>query len=56
MIQAPYEFSSAASGVRGAAPRRGEHNAEVLTDWLSVSPEHIAKLEQTGTLLAEADV
>jgi crotonobetainyl-CoA:carnitine CoA-transferase CaiB-like acyl-CoA transferase len=35
--QSPYRFSGAASGVRGPAPWRGEHNAEVLREWLGMS-------------------
>lgn len=32
--QSPYRYSGAESRVRGGAPRQGEHNAEVLRDWL----------------------
>ncbi len=32
--QSPYRFSAAEAGVRGGAPHQGEHNAEVLADWL----------------------
>lgn len=32
--QSPYRFSAAAASVRGGAPHQGEHNAEVLRDWL----------------------
>ncbi len=32
--QSPYRFSSASASVRGGAPHQGEHNAEVLRDWL----------------------
>ena len=55
VIQAPYEFSNAASGVRGPAPRRGEHNVEVLGDWLSLSGSRLAELQQSRTLLSESD-
>jgi CoA:oxalate CoA-transferase len=34
ITQSPYRFSAAKSGVRGPAPHRGEHNAEVLGEWL----------------------
>lgn len=34
VTQSPYRFSAAKSGVRGPAPHRGEHNAEVLSEWL----------------------
>jgi len=34
VTQSPYRFSAADARVRGGAPRRGEHNAAVLNDWL----------------------
>lgn len=34
VIRSPYRFSAAESGVRGGAPRQGEHEAEILADWL----------------------
>jgi crotonobetainyl-CoA:carnitine CoA-transferase CaiB-like acyl-CoA transferase len=53
VVQSPYRFSAARSGVRGGASYRGEHNREVLAEWLATSPDEIAKLEETGVLLAE---
>jgi CoA:oxalate CoA-transferase len=53
VVQAPYVFSGAESGVRGAAPRRGEHNAEVLEGWLGMSADEIEALEKGGVLLRE---
>ena len=53
VVEAPYRFSQAISGIRGAAPRRGEHNANVLADWLEMRPEEIQTLEKSNTLLAE---
>ena len=47
VVRMPYRFSAASSDVRGPAPRRGEHNAEVLADWLGASPGEIAALEST---------
>jgi crotonobetainyl-CoA:carnitine CoA-transferase CaiB-like acyl-CoA transferase len=41
VVQSPYRFSAAESGVRGGAPRQGEHNAEVLKDWLGVDQAQI---------------
>jgi hypothetical protein len=32
---------------------RGEHNQNVLADWLEMGSEEIAELEESGTLLAE---
>ena len=34
--QTPYRLSHAETGVRGGAPFLGEHNAEVLREWLSL--------------------
>jgi crotonobetainyl-CoA:carnitine CoA-transferase CaiB-like acyl-CoA transferase len=48
--QSPYRFSAATSGVRGGAPHRGEHNAEVLAEWLGLSAVEIADLEGAGVL------
>ncbi len=53
VVESPYEFSGATSKIRGPAPRRGEHNASVLSDWLEMEPEGIEALEKSGTLLAE---
>jgi crotonobetainyl-CoA:carnitine CoA-transferase CaiB-like acyl-CoA transferase len=48
--QSPYRFSQARSGVRAGAPHRGEHNGEVLAEWLGLSAEQVAGLEQIGVL------
>ena len=53
VVQSPYRFSDAVSGVRGPAPYRGEHNAEVLSQWLSMKDDDVAALEVSGVLLAE---
>jgi crotonobetainyl-CoA:carnitine CoA-transferase CaiB-like acyl-CoA transferase len=42
VVQSPYRFTAAKAGVRGPAPWRGEHNAEVLRDWLGMGEEEIA--------------
>ena len=36
VVQSPYRFSNAESGVRGPAPWQGEHNEEVLREWLEL--------------------
>ena len=51
ITQSPYRFSNAASGVRGVAPHRGEHNAAVLIDWLGCSEADIACWRDDGVLL-----
>jgi crotonobetainyl-CoA:carnitine CoA-transferase CaiB-like acyl-CoA transferase len=50
IAQSPYRFSGADSGVRGPAPHRGEHNEEVLTEWLGASPQEVAALLAAGVL------
>jgi crotonobetainyl-CoA:carnitine CoA-transferase CaiB-like acyl-CoA transferase len=53
VIRAPYRFSDADSGVRTPAPYRGEHNRDVLRDWLGLGEHALDALEQGGVLLAE---
>ena len=55
VTQSPYRFSGADSGVRGPAPHRGEHNREVLADWLDLSPDEIAQLEVGAVLLMDEE-
>jgi crotonobetainyl-CoA:carnitine CoA-transferase CaiB-like acyl-CoA transferase len=50
IAQSPYRFSDATSGVRGPAPHRGEHNVEVLEEWLGAPRDAIAKLLVDGVL------
>jgi crotonobetainyl-CoA:carnitine CoA-transferase CaiB-like acyl-CoA transferase len=51
--QSPYRFSAARSGVRGGAPHRGEHNREVLGDWLGLGDMEIDALATAGVLAVE---
>ena len=51
IIQSPYRFSAARSGVRGPAAHRGEHNSAVLADWLGKSPGDVAQLIESAVLL-----
>jgi CoA:oxalate CoA-transferase len=53
VVQSPYRFSDADSGVRGPAPRRGEHNAEVLGEWLAMGAEEVGGLVAAGVLHIE---
>src|SRR6185312_9480793 len=53
VVQSPYRFSAAQSGLRGPAPFRGEHNAPVLTEWLNAPPTDIERLRGAGVLVAE---
>lgn len=53
ITQSPYRFSNARSGVRGPASYRGEHNAEVLAEWLGKSAVQIAALTASGVIAAQ---
>jgi len=53
VIDSPYRFSSAAAGVRGPAAHRGEHNAEVLREWLGLEAAAVDTLVANGALLHE---
>ena len=53
ITQSPYRFSKAKSGVRGPAAYRGEHNLEVLTQWLGKSEQDISALVKKEVLRAE---
>jgi crotonobetainyl-CoA:carnitine CoA-transferase CaiB-like acyl-CoA transferase len=50
ITQSPYRFSMARSGVRGPAPHRGEHNREVLAEWLGYEDGQIQTLMDLGVL------
>lgn len=39
--QSPYRFQHLQAAVQGGAPHLGEHNADVLADWLDVSTQEI---------------
>ena len=53
IVQSPYRFSNAQSGVRGGAAFRGEHNRAVLTRWLDASSDEIDRLALDGILNQE---
>ena len=53
VVQSPYRFKEAESGARGPAPHRGEHNAEVLQEWLELDQGAIDALVERGVLLAD---
>ena len=50
--QAPYRFSSAASGVKGPAVHRVEHNQTVLRDWLAMSAKDVEAMTASGLIKA----
>jgi CoA:oxalate CoA-transferase len=53
VIDSPYRFSGAASGIRNPAAYRGEHNAQVLGEWLGMSADDVEGLVATGALSKE---
>jgi CoA:oxalate CoA-transferase len=53
VMDSPYRFSDAASGLHGVAPYRGEHNAQVLSEWLDADVAAIRALEDGGVLVRE---
>ena len=53
VAQSPYRWSSAKSGVKGPAPHRGEHNREVLGEWLGLSDAEIESLAAAGVVLQD---
>jgi crotonobetainyl-CoA:carnitine CoA-transferase CaiB-like acyl-CoA transferase len=55
VIDSPYRFSHSSSGVKGAAPKLGEHNVEVLTDWTGLPVDEAEALAKAGILVTERD-
>jgi crotonobetainyl-CoA:carnitine CoA-transferase CaiB-like acyl-CoA transferase len=53
VVQSPYRFSAAPSGIAGGVRYRGEDNRAVLADWLGAADDEISRLEAAGVLLAE---
>ena len=53
VAQSPYRWSSAKSGVKGPAPHRGEHNREVLGEWLRLSDTEVDDLASAGVVLRD---
>src|SRR5439155_388260 len=52
LINSPQRFAEAGSGIRGVVPYRGEHNREVLGEWLELGATEVDALEVAGTLAA----
>jgi len=50
MAGLPVKFSSTPASIRLAPPRLGEHNDEVLKDWLELDDAAVAELRGKGTL------
>lgn len=56
IVQSPYRFSNATSGVRGPAPHRGEHNVAVLSDWCGIDEDRVQALLAEEVLLRDEDM
>ena len=54
VVRSPARFERSPAGIRGPAPRRGEHNAEVLRSVLGYDEARIRALREAG-VLSEAD-
>lgn len=55
ITQSPYRFSNAKSGVRGPSSHRGEHNHEVLAEWIDKPPFEIDAMIEAGILQFDAE-
>lgn len=55
-FQSPYRFSEAKSGVYRGAARLGEHNQEILAEWLGFSSEQAQDLAAKGAIAAESEL
>jgi crotonobetainyl-CoA:carnitine CoA-transferase CaiB-like acyl-CoA transferase len=53
VVRAPYRFSGETCPIRRPAPRRGEHNAEVLREWLGIGDERLRDLAERGVLRSD---
>ena len=51
VVNSPYRFSAAETGVRGPAGYRGEHNEEVLAELLNYDSARIRELEEAGVVI-----
>ena len=55
ITQSPYRFSAADSGVQGPAAHRGEHNEQVMAEWLGKPDAESKQLLESGILIFDAD-
>ena len=53
VVRSPWRFSHSEARVRGPAPRRGEHNGDVLRELLGYDEARIEALRAAGVLAAE---
>lgn len=50
VVRLPYRFRHSESGVRGRSAALGEHNTEVLREWLALDGDRIERLAAAGVL------
>ena len=50
VVQLPYRFQASRSGVRGRSAALGEHNREVLQEWLGLDAPGVDRLASAGVL------
>ena len=55
LVRSPYRVDGERCTPVRPAPRRGEHNADVLRELLGYDASHIADLERAGVLQASPD-
>ncbi len=53
IVGSPYRFSHSDAGVSGPAPLRGEHNRQVLEEWIAMDSRDIDALKSAGVVLEE---
>jgi CoA:oxalate CoA-transferase len=53
VVQMPYRFAGSSTGVAHRSPHLGEHNDDVLSQWLGYSGDTISSLTRDGVLRAE---
>ncbi|HEY3748308.1 MAG TPA: CoA transferase, partial [Pseudonocardiaceae bacterium] len=56
VIRLPYRFSQASCAPRAGAAHVGEHNAEVLADWLGMTADDVGELELAGVLRRQEEI
>jgi CoA:oxalate CoA-transferase len=56
VIRLPYRFSQASCAPRAGAAHVGEHNAEVLADWLGMTAADVGVLELAGVLRRQEEI
>ncbi len=56
VVQSPYRFSHSESGVKGPAPLLGEHNEQVLKDWIRITPGEFSELMESSVLVTDKEL